>query len=422
MRVGLILPWLVILAFALGLPVLTALGDRPSASAPTSQPVKSELPSLQVQVQGKYILGVSGVMPAAQRATLVPQMTAYAKNAADQIVVATVEAELVSKEAALARLKPLDTPSAIAFRETYENQTALPAKVREDYGYFAELAETHHLPATDDRRAAVLSAATRTTFVVVGAMGVGIILLLAGLTLFVIALVRLSAGKLRFRSMPPLANADIYAQTFALYLILFFGTSVLLGLMGALPQAAKAGVLIIPIVIASAYPLLCGVRPSMLRTDWGLSTGRGLFTEIGLGLIGYIACLPIIGVGFLITLLLTTLTGTDASHPIATEVSKHPWTIFFLASIFAPVTEELFFRGCFFSHCRRFLNPWASGLLVGLIFAAIHPQGWAAIPALGMIGFSLALLRHWRGSLVAPMTAHALNNTTVLLLVLSLGL
>jgi membrane protease YdiL (CAAX protease family) len=45
-----------------------------------------------------------------------------------------------------------------------------------------------------------------------------------------------------------------------------------------------------------------------------------------------------------------------------------------------------------------------------LIFAALHPQGFLAIPALASIGMGFSLLREWRDSLIAPMVAHAINN------------
>jgi membrane protease YdiL (CAAX protease family) len=60
--------------------------------------------------------------------------------------------------------------------------------------------------------------------------------------------------------------------------------------------------------------------------------------------------------------------------------------------------------------------------VVSLVFAAIHPQGWVAIPVLGSIALILAALREYRGSLIAPMTAHALNNAlAVLMMVLMMG-
>ena len=52
----------------------------------------------------------------------------------------------------------------------------------------------------------------------------------------------------------------------------------------------------------------------------------------------------------------------------------------------------------------------ASAIVVSLIFAAIHPQGWTAIPVLATIAMSLAVIREQRSSLIGAMTAHALNN------------
>jgi membrane protease YdiL (CAAX protease family) len=60
-----------------------------------------------------------------------------------------------------------------------------------------------------------------------------------------------------------------------------------------------------------------------------------------------------------------------------------------------------------------------SAVVSSFVFAAIHPQGWAAIPVLGAIAFVLAGIREWRGSIVGCVVAHALNNgvVTVMLLV-----
>jgi membrane protease YdiL (CAAX protease family) len=44
------------------------------------------------------------------------------------------------------------------------------------------------------------------------------------------------------------------------------------------------------------------------------------------------------------------------------------------------------------------------------------------VPTLGAIGFCFATAREWRGSIIAPAVAHALNNGAVtVLLVLMLG-
>jgi membrane protease YdiL (CAAX protease family) len=67
---------------------------------------------------------------------------------------------------------------------------------------------------------------------------------------------------------------------------------------------------------------------------------------------------------------------------------------------------------------RRRWGWLISASVVAVLFAAIHPQGWTFIPALGSIAIVLAALREWRGSLWAPITAHAMNNFLVLTLAL----
>jgi hypothetical protein len=92
--------------------------------------------------------------------------------------------------------------------------------------------------------------------------------------------------------------------------------------------------------------------------------------------------------------------------------------IYFLACVWAPVFEESMFRGALFNHLRARHGWWVSASIVGLLFAAIHPQGWTTIPILGGIGMVLCALREWRSSLIASMAAHALSNGTVITLAL----
>jgi membrane protease YdiL (CAAX protease family) len=87
--------------------------------------------------------------------------------------------------------------------------------------------------------------------------------------------------------------------------------------------------------------------------------------------------------------------------------------VLFLAAAFAPFFEEALFRGALQRGVRRRYGPVVSGLIVAFIFAVIHPQGFLLVPALGALGFGFAMLREWRGSLIAPMVAHAVHNGTL---------
>ena len=73
------------------------------------------------------------------------------------------------------------------------------------------------------------------------------------------------------------------------------------------------------------------------------------------------------------------------------------------------------FRGSLFAHLRERWGWWGSALLVSLVFAIIHPQGFAGIPVLASLALVFAAIREWRGSILGCMMAHAMNNTIVLL-------
>ncbi|HWB19430.1 MAG TPA: CPBP family intramembrane glutamic endopeptidase, partial [Phycisphaerales bacterium] len=57
-----------------------------------------------------------------------------------------------------------------------------------------------------------------------------------------------------------------------------------------------------------------------------------------------------------------------------------------------------------------------SALVSSFIFAAIHPQGWVTIPALGSLAFCFCLMREWRGTLLPSMVMHGINNGLVMTL------
>ena len=81
-------------------------------------------------------------------------------------------------------------------------------------------------------------------------------------------------------------------------------------------------------------------------------------------------------------------------------------------------SEELFFRGHFFSTLRNLLGGSGIALVIAVVatvclFAAGHGyQGWAGVVDTGFYGgLTLTLLYVWRGRLVACIVAHALWNT-----------
>ena len=98
-----------------------------------------------------------------------------------------------------------------------------------------------------------------------------------------------------------------------------------------------------------------------------------------------------------------------------------------VASIVAPIVEETMFRGVLHRHLRDatarlgyVASALASATVTSFVFAAIHPQGWMAVPALMALAFAFTLVREWRGTLVPCIIAHGLNNGLLMWLLISL--
>ncbi len=91
-----------------------------------------------------------------------------------------------------------------------------------------------------------------------------------------------------------------------------------------------------------------------------------------------------------------------------------------LVTVVAPLAEELFFRGYFFTALRNWKGVRVAAAITGVTFGAIHIFNYvddfnaiAAIAIAGLMVFGAALcLLYWRtGSLYPCFAVHALNNS-----------
>ena len=103
------------------------------------------------------------------------------------------------------------------------------------------------------------------------------------------------------------------------------------------------------------------------------------------------------------------------------------WLATILVVVAAPVCEELFFRGLVFKGCRRKLGFAASAAISGVIFGLAHlqealPGPWQGavllVGVLVFVGVGLAAIYERRGTLAAPIAAHAAFNLIGLLVTL----
>lgn len=367
--------------------------------------------------------------------TLIKQFETEARTPEDKIRAVILAGELLGVDAALTRLSKIsmetfgrDAVTDIkALELIYNNQgsgvgpAARNSLIRR-HGYLGRLALAHGVPLDKEPRKSLQAEAfwytVRVSVVVFSLLG------LLGLSIgaFILAAAWFVKGKIRPTYVPKPSAGGPFLEGFAIYLVLYIALGTVLRFFAPVSlQWTWVALLILPVVWM--WTVLRGTTAEQRRQAFGWHRGRGVFREIAAGFGGYVAGLVIVAVGVLLTVLLIRITGARSSSPIVQELNGGPWHIvalYAIACIFAPFMEETMFRGILFHHLRQRWRWIGSAAVVSLIFAALHPQGWVAVPALTAIAMVLAALREWRDSLIAPMTAHACSNFLVLTLALLL--
>lgn len=156
--------------------------------------------------------------------------------------------------------------------------------------------------------------------------------------------------------------------------------------------------------------------PAPARLPWGkvLQYGAGTFLVV----------LPVIAATALLWQYLMKLFGVYLEEQDLIGIfanTKSPFLLVLmivLATVVAPVTEELIFRGGLFRYARTRAPRWVALLAPALLFACLHANlaSFAPLAALGII-FSLAYER--TGSIAVPMIAHGLFNLNTIVLILA---
>ena len=308
------------------------------------------------------------------------------------------------------------------------------AVLARDLGYFGALAwaKEHNAEALSTMKLEATAAVMLVSGILLGALGLGLV----GLVLGIVALVRLAKGTMQSGMGPSDTLHGLYVETFLVWFLLLNAFSVVAALLAeatGVPVMAAASLGFAGSLLCVAWPSLRGSSFARTRIDIGWTRGKGMLRELGAGVVCWLGMLPILGVGLLGTIVLMLIAGvqegdTDApSHPIFDSFSDGPLPIaaLVLAVVMAPLVEETVFRGLLYRQLRSVgafgrttMSCLLSAAITGFIFAAIHPQGLLGIPALMSIGFAMALAREWRGSLIAPMVMHGMNNGLVLAAVL----
>jgi membrane protease YdiL (CAAX protease family) len=432
---ALVLSWTVIVGLAAGI-------IYSNVRAGESVPIQRLMNKERARMVGLIVVqmmslpkeaGASSGLVQQRVSTLIGQLEADARTVEDRIRVAILTGESQGADSAQKKLSDISsgTLGAEASQDVQSIQTIYNEGVGgldtgerdaliQRHGYLGRLALAYRVPADQEPRKTLETEALwfwiRLTVVGIGLMlAVGV-----SVAVFILACVWFVKGKLRPSYIPASSHGSAFLEAFALYLVLFVTLGVLLRYAGPVSlQWNWLALAILPIIWV--WVRLRGTTAEERSVAFGWNRGRGFFREVGAGIVGYLGGIIVIAVGCVITLILVRITGAQAASPIVQELGGGPLRLvglYAMACIFAPFVEETMFRGLLFHHLRQRWSWVVTAVIVSVIFAALHPQGWVAVPALTAIAMVLAALREWRGSLIAPMAAHACNNFLVLTLAL----
>lgn len=302
------------------------------------------------------------------------------------------------------------------------------------HGWFADVALSFGKPETDPERARLLSGGGAIIGAILLIAAAGLVAAVGGMGCSIAMVVLIATGKIRRRFVAPAPGGSFGWELLAAFLVAFLAFRVGASLIGASLSAGGApppwfayialgGQWLVAIAIF--YPLLRGVTFGEYRRLVGWTAERGIFREIGAGIFGYLAGLPLVFGALLVSLLLNFLiqwwSGKDnvpPENPILGIAGRGDALLlvllFTLATIWAPIVEETVFRGAVFRAMRAHVGFLVAAAASALAFGFMHGYQVQLLGPVISIGFVFALIREWRGSIIGPMVAHFLNNATIL--------
>ena len=184
------------------------------------------------------------------------------------------------------------------------------------------------------------------------------------------------------------------------------------GAMIAVGGSFHAGMLL-GIIVFKLFLERAAARPGTALPRWRIA---------GYGFATFMIALPLIAATGLIWQHLLQYCGVKLEEQELVGIfakSKSPrliGTMILLATVVAPVTEEMIFRAGLFRYARTRFPRWVALLVPAMLFAALHANlaSFAPLMVLGIV-FSLAYER--TGNIAVPMVAHGLFNLNTILLI-----
>lgn len=264
-------------------------------------------------------------------------------------------------------------------------------------------------------------------------VGLGLMLAMAGVLGLILVIMFLTryAESLRYAPRPRIQSSVLlisFIAYFVSYVVLSLFVAIIADIAGVgdTETAPYMALSMIAMVGAFAAGMVClKWLTSHTREDIS-ETGlrvRSVVQGVGWGVGGYCAALPLVGVAFAITQVLsrTLLRNMPTpEHPIVQQAAGGGAALavaVLMAVVAAPIIEEVCFRGLLYTALRGKMGVWASTFLSATIFAIIHPTFPGQFLMLFALACVLALVREKTGSLLPCIICHAINNGVAMLFV-----
>ncbi len=355
----------------------------------------------------------------------------------ERLRAAILAGELLGPEKARERLAALQKeaePEGDLARELHwlgvlyrDGRGAVPADAQDSlvdrHGWFGRLALSQGMPDGDPYRQDLLGGLERVGRVNMWLVVVFLIALIVGLFTLGALWSRNRQGLLE-RGFQERPAKVLYLEVFTLFVggfMVMLGLALLpfgMGAEGTIGALAFHEFLLWSLVAVLAWPLVLRVPWRAFANGIGLTPGAGVGAEVGFGMIGYLAGLPLF-VGAAI--LASYFEGEAESGPEGVPLFEPPeagsWALLLMgtlsAVVWAPVLEECVFRGALYRWMRGWVKPWVAIPVTAAVFGLVHPYTPAGLIVVAVMGLMFGALREWRGSLIAPITAHFLHNATI---------
>ena len=269
----------------------------------------------------------------------------------------------------------------------------------------------------ESRRATIGTLVFASWQILLGLLGVGVLVLFAFL---------LAGKRMRPKFDPPAPGGSVYLEMFPIFLVLFVLSGAIKGVLDSATSIPPAYTSMVQWIVALVifWPMVRGVKFSRMRRDLGLHSGEGVWKEIACGVLAYCATMPVYWVAAISSGLLQQAMDLERPDVVGETIAGINGYVQMIALaslvvLWAPIVEEVVFRGSLHRHLRARLRAGTTIAITAVGFALVHSYGPVAAAPLIVLGVSFALMREWRGSLIAPMTAHFMHNGVMMAFLLS---